>query len=228
MSVFHTVVSEEGVCGERVGLCGDDAFCNNTGTDSLCQCKAGFQRSQTTRQCEGTVRWWCRLWPPPSSGFLLHWLAAESLKRYVAFRNREQTARRPHFTVHVWWLSLQKSSDSSCSPDNGNAQRSYSAFAFFLINVSGEFQIWTIRDRVCTTPKRLSLCIEGQSSDRIMAKALLIICGLMGIIAFVLCLFPQRSMNAFSLAHALTTVQILKDPSNARVTVTLKKSMVNV
>eukprot|EP00063_Salmo_salar_P032241 XP_014007076.1 PREDICTED: low-density lipoprotein receptor-related protein 1B-like [Salmo salar] len=46
------VVSKEGVCGERVGLCGDEAFCNNTGTDSLCQCKAGFQRSQTTRQCE--------------------------------------------------------------------------------------------------------------------------------------------------------------------------------
>uniref|UniRef100_A0A8C8LYL0 EGF-like domain-containing protein n=1 Tax=Oncorhynchus tshawytscha TaxID=74940 RepID=A0A8C8LYL0_ONCTS len=45
--------SDEQDCkGERAGLCGDDAFCNDTGTDSLCQCKAGFQRSQTTRQCE--------------------------------------------------------------------------------------------------------------------------------------------------------------------------------
>uniref|UniRef100_A0A3P9A5H3 EGF-like domain-containing protein n=1 Tax=Esox lucius TaxID=8010 RepID=A0A3P9A5H3_ESOLU len=44
--------SVEDVCGERAGLCGDDAVCNNTGKDSLCQCKAGFQRSPRTRQCE--------------------------------------------------------------------------------------------------------------------------------------------------------------------------------
>lgn len=44
--------SAEGTCRERPDLCGDDAFCNNTKTPSICQCKKGFQRDQKTRQCE--------------------------------------------------------------------------------------------------------------------------------------------------------------------------------
>jgi hypothetical protein len=50
----------------------------------------------------------------------------------------------------------------------------------------------------------------------------------MGIITLYSLSISQRSMNAFSLACALTTAPIPKDPSNAHATVTLKKSMVNV
>lgn len=34
--------------------CGDDAYCNQTKTSLLCQCKPGFQRNERNRQCEGT------------------------------------------------------------------------------------------------------------------------------------------------------------------------------
>ncbi|TRY82421.1 hypothetical protein DNTS_016378 [Danionella cerebrum] len=44
--------STEGVCQEHPELCGDDAFCNQTKTPAVCQCKDGFQRNRRTRQCE--------------------------------------------------------------------------------------------------------------------------------------------------------------------------------
>ncbi|KFP81433.1 Low-density lipoprotein receptor-related protein 1B, partial [Acanthisitta chloris] len=36
----------------NVNPCGDDAYCNQTKTSLLCQCKPGFQRNRRNRQCE--------------------------------------------------------------------------------------------------------------------------------------------------------------------------------
>ncbi|XP_030628050.1 low-density lipoprotein receptor-related protein 1B [Chanos chanos] len=45
-------LSVEDACRGKVNLCGDDAHCNQTKTNFVCQCKTGFQRNQRTRQCE--------------------------------------------------------------------------------------------------------------------------------------------------------------------------------
>ncbi|XP_041434027.1 low-density lipoprotein receptor-related protein 1B-like [Xenopus laevis] len=39
-------------CENDVNPCGDDAYCNQTNTPAVCQCKAGFQRNLKNRQCE--------------------------------------------------------------------------------------------------------------------------------------------------------------------------------
>ncbi|XP_035376859.1 low-density lipoprotein receptor-related protein 1B [Electrophorus electricus] len=39
-------------CGGQANLCGDDAFCNRTAAQSVCECRAGFQRDRRSRQCE--------------------------------------------------------------------------------------------------------------------------------------------------------------------------------
>lgn len=44
----------EYTCEDNVNPCGDDAFCNQTKSSLLCQCKPGFQRNRRNRQCEGT------------------------------------------------------------------------------------------------------------------------------------------------------------------------------
>lgn len=44
----------EYTCEDNVNPCGDDAYCNQTKTSLLCQCKPGFQRNERNRQCEGT------------------------------------------------------------------------------------------------------------------------------------------------------------------------------
>lgn len=44
----------EYTCEDNVNPCGDDAYCNQTKTSLLCQCKPGFQRNEMNRQCEGT------------------------------------------------------------------------------------------------------------------------------------------------------------------------------
>lgn len=47
------VVSSGDVCGKKTNPCGEDAVCNQTNAHGICQCKAGFQRSQESGQCEG-------------------------------------------------------------------------------------------------------------------------------------------------------------------------------
>ncbi|KAK2516153.1 hypothetical protein Q9233_013853 [Columba guinea] len=42
----------EYTCEDSVNPCGDDAYCNQTKTSILCQCKPGFQRNRRNRQCE--------------------------------------------------------------------------------------------------------------------------------------------------------------------------------
>ncbi|XP_028834761.1 low-density lipoprotein receptor-related protein 1B-like isoform X2 [Denticeps clupeoides] len=42
----------EDACRARVNVCGEDAICNQTTPNSMCQCKPGFQRNQRTKQCE--------------------------------------------------------------------------------------------------------------------------------------------------------------------------------
>uniref|UniRef100_A0A3B4E5T6 EGF-like domain-containing protein n=1 Tax=Pygocentrus nattereri TaxID=42514 RepID=A0A3B4E5T6_PYGNA len=40
------------ICGKRMNPCGEDAMCNQTNTNVICHCKAGFQRNLKTKQCE--------------------------------------------------------------------------------------------------------------------------------------------------------------------------------
>lgn len=47
------VVSSGDVCGKKTNPCGEDAVCNQTNANSICQCKPGFKRNQKTGQCEG-------------------------------------------------------------------------------------------------------------------------------------------------------------------------------
>ncbi|XP_048808618.1 low-density lipoprotein receptor-related protein 1B isoform X3 [Lagopus muta] len=42
----------EYTCEDNVNPCGDDAYCNQTKSSLLCQCKPGFQRNERNRQCE--------------------------------------------------------------------------------------------------------------------------------------------------------------------------------
>ncbi|XP_071403359.1 low-density lipoprotein receptor-related protein 1B-like, partial [Centroberyx affinis] len=42
----------EYVCGKKTNPCGEDAVCNQTNANAICQCKAGFKRNQNTGQCE--------------------------------------------------------------------------------------------------------------------------------------------------------------------------------
>lgn len=51
LSLF--LVSSGDVCGKKTNPCGEDAVCNQTNVHGMCQCKAGFQRSQESGQCEG-------------------------------------------------------------------------------------------------------------------------------------------------------------------------------
>lgn len=53
LSLF--VVSSGDVCGKKTNPCGEDAVCNQTNVYGICQCKAGFQRSQKSGQCEGAT-----------------------------------------------------------------------------------------------------------------------------------------------------------------------------
>ncbi|XP_028847177.1 LOW QUALITY PROTEIN: low-density lipoprotein receptor-related protein 1B-like [Denticeps clupeoides] len=40
------------LCGKRMNPCGEDAVCNQTNTNAICQCKPGFQRNQKSKQCK--------------------------------------------------------------------------------------------------------------------------------------------------------------------------------
>ncbi|XP_058248902.1 low-density lipoprotein receptor-related protein 1B isoform X4 [Hemibagrus wyckioides] len=40
------------ICGKRMNPCGEDAVCNQTSTNVICQCKPGFQRNLKTKRCE--------------------------------------------------------------------------------------------------------------------------------------------------------------------------------
>lgn len=51
LSLF--LVSSGDVCGKKTNPCGEDAVCNQTNVHGICQCKAGFRRSQESGQCEG-------------------------------------------------------------------------------------------------------------------------------------------------------------------------------
>lgn len=51
--LFVFVVSSGDICGKKTNPCGEDAICNQTNVNSICQCKAGFQRNQKSGQCEG-------------------------------------------------------------------------------------------------------------------------------------------------------------------------------
>ncbi|KAK7940015.1 hypothetical protein WMY93_003341 [Mugilogobius chulae] len=42
------------VCGKKTNPCGEDAICNQTNANAICQCKPGFKRNQKTGQCEET------------------------------------------------------------------------------------------------------------------------------------------------------------------------------
>ncbi|XP_076159537.1 low-density lipoprotein receptor-related protein 1B-like [Alosa pseudoharengus] len=42
----------EDACRGRASLCGEDAVCNQSRPNSVCQCKAGFQRNLRSKQCE--------------------------------------------------------------------------------------------------------------------------------------------------------------------------------
>uniref|UniRef100_A0A3B1JND8 LDL receptor related protein 1B n=1 Tax=Astyanax mexicanus TaxID=7994 RepID=A0A3B1JND8_ASTMX len=45
-------LSLEGHCGGDTHSCGDDAFCNQTSSQAVCECRAGFRRDQRSRKCE--------------------------------------------------------------------------------------------------------------------------------------------------------------------------------
>ncbi|KAL2081001.1 hypothetical protein ACEWY4_022854 [Coilia grayii] len=45
-------ISSGDLCGKRTNPCGEDAICNQTNSNAVCQCKPGFQRNQSSRQCE--------------------------------------------------------------------------------------------------------------------------------------------------------------------------------
>lgn len=49
------VVSNGEVCGKKTNPCGEDAICNQTNVNAICQCKAGFKRNQNTGHCEGNL-----------------------------------------------------------------------------------------------------------------------------------------------------------------------------
>lgn len=49
------VVSSGDVCGKKTNPCGEDAICNQTNVNAICQCKSGFKRNQKTGQCEGEL-----------------------------------------------------------------------------------------------------------------------------------------------------------------------------
>lgn len=51
--VVVSLVSSGDVCGKKTNPCGEDAACNQTNVPGVCRCKAGFQRSQESGQCEG-------------------------------------------------------------------------------------------------------------------------------------------------------------------------------
>lgn len=53
LSLF--VVSSGDVCGKKTNPCGEDAICNQTNTNAICQCKPGFKRNQKTGQCDGSI-----------------------------------------------------------------------------------------------------------------------------------------------------------------------------
>lgn len=53
LSLF--VVSSGDICGKKTNPCGEDAECNQTNVNAICQCKAGFKRNQKTGQCEGNI-----------------------------------------------------------------------------------------------------------------------------------------------------------------------------
>ncbi|KAM9364417.1 LOW QUALITY PROTEIN: low-density lipoprotein receptor-related protein 1B-like [Pholidichthys leucotaenia] len=40
------------VCGKKTNPCGEDAICNQTNANAICQCKPGFKRNQKTGICE--------------------------------------------------------------------------------------------------------------------------------------------------------------------------------
>ncbi|XP_062845365.1 low-density lipoprotein receptor-related protein 1B-like [Trichomycterus rosablanca] len=42
----------DGGCSGQNNVCGDDAFCNQTATRAVCQCRAGFKRDHRSKQCE--------------------------------------------------------------------------------------------------------------------------------------------------------------------------------
>ncbi len=67
LSLF--VVSSGDVCGKKTNPCGEDAICNQTNVNAICQCKAGFKRNQMTGQCEGMCDHFesLFLWYSPSS-----------------------------------------------------------------------------------------------------------------------------------------------------------------
>uniref|UniRef100_A0A3P9M179 Low density lipoprotein receptor-related protein 1Bb n=1 Tax=Oryzias latipes TaxID=8090 RepID=A0A3P9M179_ORYLA len=43
---------EHDVCGKKTNPCGEDAICNQTNVNAVCQCKPGFKRNQNTGLCE--------------------------------------------------------------------------------------------------------------------------------------------------------------------------------
>ncbi|KAG9261064.1 low-density lipoprotein receptor-related protein 1B-like [Astyanax mexicanus] len=45
-------LSLEGHCGGDTHSCGDDAFCNQTSSQAVCECRSGFRRDQRSRKCE--------------------------------------------------------------------------------------------------------------------------------------------------------------------------------
>lgn len=48
-------VSSGDVCGKKTNPCGEDAICNQTNVNAVCQCKPGFKRNQNTGLCEGNA-----------------------------------------------------------------------------------------------------------------------------------------------------------------------------
>ncbi|CDQ60338.1 unnamed protein product [Oncorhynchus mykiss] len=52
ITLSSTVASNGDICGKKTNPCGEDAICNQTNTNAICQCKSGFRRNLKTAQCE--------------------------------------------------------------------------------------------------------------------------------------------------------------------------------
>lgn len=49
-------VSSGDVCGKKTNPCGEDAICNQTNVNAVCQCKPGFKRNPNSGLCEGNAQ----------------------------------------------------------------------------------------------------------------------------------------------------------------------------
>lgn len=60
-ALFLFAASSGELCGKKTNPCGEDAVCNQTNVNTVCQCKPGFKRNQKTGQCEGNAFSLCSL-----------------------------------------------------------------------------------------------------------------------------------------------------------------------